>query len=50
MRVEVGNVRGETWHRVVAGPFSSRQQLEEAQKQLAGDGFSNVMPQQRQTH
>ncbi|WP_090934220.1 SPOR domain-containing protein [Azotobacter beijerinckii] len=50
VRVEVGNVRGETWHRVVAGPFSSRQQLEEAQKQLAGDGFSNVMPQQRQTH
>lgn len=50
VRVEVGNVRGETWHRVVAGPFSSRQQLEEAQKQLAGDGFSNVLPQQRQTH
>ncbi|GAB3368754.1 SPOR domain-containing protein [Azotobacter armeniacus] len=50
VRVEVGNVRGETWHRVVAGPFTSRQQLEQAQKQLAGDGFRNLMPQQRQTH
>ncbi|WP_349570738.1 SPOR domain-containing protein [Azotobacter salinestris] len=50
VRVEVGTVRGETWHRVVAGPFSNRQQLEQAQKQLAGDGFRNLMPQQRQTH
>lgn len=49
VRVEVGTVRGETWHRVVAGPFTNRQQLEQAQKQLAGDGFRNVLPQQRQT-
>ena len=48
VRVEVGTVRGETWHRVVTGPFSSRQQLEQAQKQLAGDGFRNMLPQQRQ--
>lgn len=46
-RIEIGTVRGETWHRVVAGPFSSRQQLEQAQKQLAGDGFSNMLTQQR---
>lgn len=49
VRVEVGSVRGETWHRVVAGPFTNRQQLEQAQKQLADDGFRNMMPQQRQT-
>jgi cell division protein FtsN len=49
VRVEVGTVRGETWHRVVAGPFTNRQQLEQAQKQLAGDGFRNLLPQQRQT-
>lgn len=49
VRVEVGNVRGETWHRVVAGPFTNRQQLEQAQKQLADDGFRNMLPQQRQT-
>ncbi|MFC0709862.1 SPOR domain-containing protein [Azorhizophilus paspali] len=47
VRVEVGSVRGETWHRVVTGPFSSHQQLEQAQKQLAGDGFRNVMARQR---
>jgi len=49
VRIEIGSVRGETWHRVVTGPFTSRQQLEQAQRQLAGDGFRNVLTQQRQS-
>lgn len=48
-RIEVGNVRGETYHRVMAGPYASRQQLEKAQKQLAGNGFRNLLQQERRS-
>ena len=48
-RIEVGNVRGETYHRVMAGPYTSRQQLEKAQKQLAGNGFRNLLQQERRS-
>ncbi|UVJ44384.1 SPOR domain-containing protein [Pseudomonas sp. LS1212] len=49
VQVESGTVREETWYRVLVGPFSNRQQLTTAQKQLAGSGFSNLLLQQRQT-
>lgn len=47
--VESGTVKDETWYRVLVGPFSNREQLTTAQKQLAGSGFSNLLLQQRQT-
>lgn len=46
--VESGTVKDETWYRVLVGPFSNREQLTTAQKQLAGAGFSNLLLQQRQ--
>jgi cell division protein FtsN len=46
--VESGTVKDETWYRVLVGPFSNRDQLTTAQKQLAGGGFSNLLLQQRQ--
>lgn len=48
-QVEPGTVRNETWYRVMAGPFSSREQLAQAQKILAAGGFSNLLLQQRQS-
>ena len=47
--VESGTVKDETWYRVLVGPFSNREQLTTAQKQLAGAGFSNLLLQQRQS-
>ena len=41
-------MREETWHRVLVGPFASREQLASAQTTLAGNGFSNLLLQQRQ--
>jgi cell division protein FtsN len=49
VQVESGKVREETWHRVLVGPYASREQLATAQKQLAGSGFSNLLLQQRQS-
>ena len=43
VRVETGKVRDETWHRVLVGPFASREQLAAAQKTLAAGGFSNLL-------
>ncbi|PTS82014.1 cell division protein [Pseudomonas sp. HMWF032] len=48
VQVESGKVREETWHRVLVGPFATREQLGQAQKSLAGSGFSNLLLQQRQ--
>lgn len=47
--VESGTVKEATWYRVLVGPFSNREQLTVAQKQLAGAGFNNLLLQQRQT-
>lgn len=47
--VESGTVKDETWYRVLVGPFSNREQLTTAQKQLSGSGFSNLLLQQRQS-
>jgi cell division protein FtsN len=49
VQVESGTVREETWYRVLVGPFANREQLASAQKQLAGNGFSNLLLQQRQS-
>ncbi|MEX6503843.1 SPOR domain-containing protein [Pseudomonas zhanjiangensis] len=48
VQVESGRVREETWHRVLVGPFASREQLAQSQKTLAANGFSNLLLQQRQ--
>ncbi|NLY13891.1 MAG: SPOR domain-containing protein [Gammaproteobacteria bacterium] len=45
--IESGQVADKTWHRVLVGPFVSREQLAVAQKQLANNGFSNLLLQQR---
>ncbi|KAF1027324.1 MAG: Cell division protein FtsN [Pseudomonas sp.] len=50
VNVESGTVKDATWYRVLVGPFSNREQLTAAQKQLAAAGFSNLLLQQRQTH
>ena len=49
VQVESGTVREETWHRVLVGPFATREQLGQAQKSLAASGFSNLLLQQRQS-
>ena len=43
VQVESGKVREETWFRVLVGPYSNREQLATAQKQLAGSGFGNLL-------
>ncbi len=48
VQVESGTVKDETWFRVLVGPFSNREQLTTAQKQLSGSGFGNLLLQQRQ--
>lgn len=48
VRVETGNVRGETWHRVLVGPYMDQGRLTQVQKQLAASGYSNLLPQKRQ--
>lgn len=50
VRVEAGTVKDETWHRVLVGPFSTREQLAASQKTLAANGFSNLLLQQRQAN
>ncbi|UAW98177.1 SPOR domain-containing protein [Halopseudomonas nanhaiensis] len=42
---KLGN--GETWYRVQVGPFQDRNSLGDAQKTLAGNGFDNLLLQQR---
>lgn len=46
-RLESGTVGDRTWHRVLVGPFNSREQMNTAQKQLTSNGFNNLLPQQR---
>ena len=38
---------GETWYRVQVGPFQDRSSVNEAQKTLAGNGYDNLLLQQR---
>ncbi len=47
VHIESGQVSDKTWHRVLVGPFVSREQLGVAQKQLANNGFNNLLLQQR---
>ncbi|TLX54097.1 SPOR domain-containing protein [Stutzerimonas nosocomialis] len=48
VRVEAGTVNNETWHRVLVGPYGTREQLAQAQKTLAASGYKNLLLQQRQ--
>lgn len=50
VRIEQGLVGDKTWHRVMVGPFASQDQLKSAQTQLAGNGFNNLLPQQRKAN
>lgn len=47
VHIETGQVASKTWHRVLVGPFASREQLDSAQHQLANSGFKNLLLQQR---
>lgn len=38
---------GETWYRVQVGPFQDRSSVNQAQKTLAGNGYDNLLLQQR---
>ena len=46
-RVEKSLVRGETWHRVLVGPYSNQDKMSQARKQLTENGFSGLIPQRR---
>lgn len=46
-RIESGQANGRTVHRVVVGPFGSRQQADGAQKQLGANGVNSVVQQRR---
>lgn len=47
VRVESGNVRNETWYRVLVGPFTDRGKVAEAQGKLRAIGLSSLLIQQR---
>lgn len=49
-RLESGTVGDRTWHRVLVGPFSNREQMGQAQQVLTSNGFSNLLPQQRKVN
>lgn len=49
VQIESSTVRDEVWHRVMVGPFHTREQLNAAQKSLASNGFNNLLLQQRKT-
>ncbi|PRB83008.1 SPOR domain-containing protein [Pseudomonas sp. MYb185] len=40
---------GEVWHRVQVGPFADQAKLTQAEQTLAGNGFNNLLRQQRST-
>ena len=40
---------GETWHRVQVGPFADQSRRTQAEQTLAGNGFNNLLRQQRTT-
>ncbi len=48
VRVERVSVRDEPWFRVLVGPYTTREQLNAAQKTLAASGYKNLLLQQRQ--
>lgn len=47
VQVEPGTVRGETWYRVMIGPYTDQQKLSQAQRELAANGYGNLLPQKR---
>lgn len=49
--VQLENVRinGDPWYRVHVGPFASRELAGNAQKTLSGNGYNNLLLQQRKT-
>ena len=47
VHIESSQVGDKLWHRVLVGPFVSREQLGVAQKQLSNSGFNNLLLQQR---
>lgn len=47
VHIEPGQVANRTWHRVLVGPFASREELNRAQTQLSQNGFNNLLLQQR---
>ena len=49
VRIESDQIGDKTWHRVMVGPFVSREQLATAQKQLSSSGFNNLLLQQRKS-
>ena len=38
---------GETWHRVQVGPFTDQARVNQAEQTLSGNGFNNLLRQQR---
>lgn len=47
VKLENATINGNQWYRVQVGPFDTRDSLEQAQRTLSGNGFNNLLPQQR---
>ena len=47
VKLENATINGNQWYRVQVGPFDSRSSLDQAQRTLSGNGFNNLLPQQR---
>ncbi|MEL0168811.1 MAG: SPOR domain-containing protein [Pseudomonadaceae bacterium] len=47
VKLENATINGNQWYRVQVGPFSNKNSMDQAQRTLSGNGFSNLLPQQR---
>ena len=47
VKLENATINGNQWYRVQVGPFDTRDSLDQAQRTLSGNGFNNLLPQQR---
>jgi len=48
--LEQSKINQQTWHRVMIGPFVSNEQLNQTRKQLAAQGYKQLLPQKRQAN
>ena len=47
VKLENATINGDQWYRVQVGPFNNKDSMTQAQRTLSGNGFSNLLPQQR---
>ena len=47
VKLENATINGDQWYRVQVGPLNNKDSMTQAQRTLSGNGFSNLLPQQR---